>query len=169
MYKYFILVIILIFQANAFSQKESSIDFAVQADAVSLVLVNAFTGSVDLDLLKINGSSCLGTRAEVVYFEKGTPGGPITGSPFTDIDILSRLTVFGGVVEVSLCPGITYHFASKIYNNTDDRLYLKATGDIKFKVLDNNFGFIVKFGLSKEVYGGLGIYLGFNSRDIKKK
>ncbi len=151
-----------------FPQNSPDIGYDAQVDVTSLFFVNTLSGSFDVNFYDIDAENYLGVRLGLDYFNKGTPGGPEEGSPFTDIDLLGKLSISGKYAEVNLCPGFTIHSSTSKLNNNDNGLYLKAAGEIKLKLYKDYAGLILKVGLSKEAYGGLGIYFGFNSRDFGK-
>lgn len=166
MKKLFLLIILpLLFGQTAYSQNIVELNYGVQADVSSIYFVNTLSGAFDMDIFKLSKDSYAGIRLGVETYDHLSPGGKVGGSPYTDIDFLTRLNVFGEVVEVNLCPGITYHKTTDLKN--ENGLYIKAAGDIKFKIYKNYFGVIVKFAISKQGYGGLGIFLGYNSKDNK--
>jgi hypothetical protein len=167
MNKYIFLIIIFIFfyRINTFSQGKSEINYGIQADITSAIFVTTIGGSVDLDILKLEKEGNLGMRISLENFGYYSVSGTAGGSPFTDIDFLAKLTVEGKLIQVNLCPGITYHTTTDRRN--DNGLYLKGAGDVKFKIYKNYIGLLVKFGLSKERYAGIGLFLGFNSKDTK--
>lgn len=166
MKKLFLFLLIYLFFANcANSQNIVEFNYGVQADVTSVLFVNTLSGAFDMDIFKLSKDSYAGIRLGVETYEHLSPGGTVGGSPYTDIDFLTRLNVFGEVVEVNLCPGITYHKTTGRRN--ENGLYIKAAGDIKFKIYKNYFGVIVKFAISEQGYGGLGIFLGYNTKDNK--
>jgi hypothetical protein len=167
MYKYLILLIILLGK-DALPQSESDIYFGVQADFTSVIFVNTFSGSFDVDFYKIDNENYLGTRLAIDYIGKGSIDGSIHGSPYTDIDLFAKLSLSGKYLEVNFCPGFTIHNNTGNYRD-ENGFYLKGLGELKFKIYRDYIGLICKVALSKEPYGGLGLYLGYNSRDSKKK
>lgn len=168
MNKYFVFIIIF-FVTNAFSQNESGFNFALQADFTSVIFVNTFSGSLDFDFYKIDEMNYAGLRLGIDRIYSSKWEGTVRGSPFTDIDLLAKLTLNGKYIEVNLCPGFIIHINSGNYREYDNGIFLKGTGELKFKIFKDYVGMILKVALSKEAYGGLGIFLGYNSRDFKKK
>jgi len=164
-----ILIITLIFVKNSVAQIEAVPNITLKLDATTAIFVNTLGVSADFDAVKIDSTAFFGCRIGLNTFNKGTVGGPVTGSPFTDIDFLGRITIYGKVVEVSLSPGFTYHKGDykffPLYGEEKEGLFGKFEGDVKIKFYKSIVGLIAKVGLSKEGYGGLGLFVGFSTRD----
>ena len=167
----------LILCKNLLSQTKPEFNYGVQADITSVLVVNTFGGSIDIDITSFNkeNPAYVGIRLGVEkYFKNnisfdvggGGGGGPMAGSPFTDIDFLGRFTLSGKLLDLNLCPGLTYHTTTG--RQDENGIYLKLAGDIKLKIYKNYIGLLIKFGISKTGYGGIGLFFGFNSRDFKK-
>jgi hypothetical protein len=171
MKKYLVLFFIyaLFFCNEINAQVVAEPDISVQADLTSVVFINTLGASADIDVLKIDKSGFIGLRLGVNHFSKGTVGGPDDGSPFTDIDFLTRLTVFSKVVDVSFCPGFAYNKGnySFIHPDNENGLSTKLECNIRVKFYKSYVGLIGKFGLSKEGYAGLGLFVGISTRDKK--
>ncbi|MBI5402571.1 MAG: hypothetical protein HY959_04165 [Ignavibacteriae bacterium] len=171
MKKYFVLFLIYaaVFSNKIYAQVVAEPEISLQADVTSAIFVNTLGASADIDFLKIDKSGFIGLRFGVNYYNKGGPGGPDDGSPFTDIDFLSRFTVFGKVVDVSLCPGLTYNRGKYSYLNPDKEsgISTKLEGNIRIKFYKSFVGLIIKFAFNKEGYGGIGFFAGYSTRDKK--
>jgi hypothetical protein len=152
----------------SFAQVEAVPNITLKLDVTTAIFVNTFGASGDFDAVKIDSSAYFGCRLGLNTFNKGTVGGPSAGSPYTDIDFLGRVTIFGKVVEVDLCPGFTYHkgkYSFPLYGEDKEGVFGKLEGDLKVKFYKSLVGLILKFGFSREGYGGLGLFIGFSTRD----
>lgn len=159
--------ILFLFLNISIAQVDAVPEITLQADLTSIVFINTLGASADIDVLKIDKSGYIGLRLGVIHFSKSTVGGPHDGSPFTDIDFLSRLTVFSKVVDVSLCPGFSYNKGnySSLHPDKESGFSTKLEGNIRVKFYNSIVGLIAKFGLSREGYGGIGLFVGFSTRD----
>jgi hypothetical protein len=167
-------IFLFLFLKISFAQVTAKPEITLQGDITTAIAVFTFGGSADIDLLKINNTAYTGIRLSVerylinnISFDVGGGGGdPIGGSPFFDTDLLGRFTFTGKKFDFNLCPGITYHKTSNYPNSSKyDGLYAKFACDVKLKLYKNIVGLLLKFGFSREIYGGIGFYLGYSSRD----
>lgn len=129
--------------------------------------------NIDIDGIKIDKHVYIGSRLAYHRYSKSQiAGGTYLGSPFSDYDIHGRVALSGKWIDVNVCCGVTYHTLTNslkwnnLYKNMEEKkVYTKFAGDIKFKIINSNFGLVYKFGISQESYAGLGIFLGYSSRD----
>jgi len=133
---------------------------SVQVDASTIVFVTKIGGSIDFDLYSSQNKSktwqALGFRFGADEIWKGTVGGPEDGSPFTNINGYARLSIEGKIVRLDTYAGTALQFESGT-----GKIYLKAGGDLKFK-LTPNLGFIINGALcTKSTYIGVGVYLSY--------
>jgi hypothetical protein len=164
-----VFLIIIFFPFISYSQeKDNSFRLepqfkSIQFDATSIIFINTLSVCADFDLVKDKSNVASGGfRAGLDYFNSGNVGGPTSGSPFLDYDMLGRWTVEGKVMRVDLCLGGSYHTVSKSYYKDEyEGMYMKFAGDIKFKFYNNYAGLIIKFGATKVPYGGIGLFLGY--------
>ncbi|MBI5402569.1 MAG: hypothetical protein HY959_04155 [Ignavibacteriae bacterium] len=173
MHKIFLTVLILIlFIDLSFAQVEPETNYSVQGDFTSALLINTISGNGDFDILKIKKGvpAYLGLRLGVQRFYVSTisfggGSGQVNGSPFTDVDLLGKFTISGRVFDLNLCPGITHHSVSNSSRNGDDGIYPKLVADVKLKIFKNTAGLLLKLAYSKESYGGIGLFVGFSTKD----
>ena len=133
----------------------------LQADITTLLVIGNIGASADFDIFEIDSTNIVGTRIGVSSTFGFNPEGSNNNS-YTDFDGLTRLTLNGKYVDFNLCPGLTYHSASSDYKSG---VYLKLNSDLKIKLAENYFGLLAKLSLSKELFLGVGIYLGYSSRN----
>ena len=135
---------------------------SVQVDASTIVFVNKIGGAIDFDLFSNRNKEktwqALGFRFGADEIWKGTVGGPEDGSPFTNINGYARLSIEGKLVRLDTYAGTALQFES---GASSGKIYLKAGGDLKFK-LTPNLGFILNGALcTKSSYFGVGVYLSY--------
>ncbi|MBI5475057.1 MAG: hypothetical protein HY961_22160 [Ignavibacteriae bacterium] len=125
---------------------------SVQVEAGTLVFVNTISAACDLDLVDIGSGFTAGIRGGVQHASKRSftvgGGGTMLGSPYTDIDLLFRLSSSDGGLAEDILVGYTRHHGTAQPPQT-----YQASG--KFK-----FGGEVRWLLFKPV-GGL--FVGVNS------
>ena len=165
----FAVLMISVFANISFAQnKADTSDFefnpqfrSVQADASTIVFITKIGGAIDFDLFsnrnKEKAWQSLGFRFGADGIWKGTPGGPEHGSPFTNINGFARLSIEEKIIRLDIFAGTALQFES---GSSAGKIYLKAGGDLKFK-LTPNLGFIINGALcTKSTYIGAGyIYL----------
>lgn len=167
-------IILSLFLHNSYSQVSTKPEITLQGDITTALVIVTFSGSADIDLLKINKTAYTGIRIGVerylinkISLDVGGGGrGPVGGSPFFDTDLLGRYTFTGKKFDFNLCPGITYHKTSNYPNSSlYDGLHLKFVCDVKLKLYKNIVGLLLNLALSKQSYGGIGFFLGYSTRD----
>jgi len=180
MIRYLFGFIILLFLNPDFSisQTSTEIDYGFQGDLTASFIVGKISGSFDLDYVNLNKTLYLGTRlsAERYGYATSKYGTKYEDSPYTDLDVLAKITISTQYVEFNICPGASYH--STTIESSDLALahlmgrtitdftgwYGKLSGDVKLKIYRDYFGFLLKFSGSKESSVGFGLFFGGNSR-----
>lgn len=167
-------LIFIICTTNIYSQnKTDSSDFesnpqfrSVQLDVSTLIFITKIGAAIDYDLFSNNNKSktwqSLGLRFGVDRIWKGTVGGSVTGSPFTNLNAFTRLSIEGKTVRLDAFAGGTFQFATNGGSEYKDKVYLKAGADLKVK-LTPNLGIIGNGALcSGSSYIGLGVYITYS-------
>lgn len=118
----FYFIIIFIFCSINYAQ-DFNVNYGAQLDATSILFVNTLSGSfeidlIKIDLIKIDKVNYAGFRFGVDHYSKSSFDGSKSGSPYTDVDFLGRLTLNGKLIEVNLCPGFAFHKnTAELFNN----------------------------------------------------
>lgn len=174
----FIVILFLSICGNSISQTNEEIGYGFQGDITTTIMQAKISGSLDLDFVNFSKTLYLGTRlsAERYGYSTSKYGTKYEDSPYTDLDVLAKITVSTQYVEFNLCPGASYHSTHiDAYYLTLAHLqgrtytdytgwYGKFSGDVKLKIYRDYFGLLFKFSVSKEPSGGFGIFFGGNSR-----
>lgn len=175
MYKLILVFLLFIFLADTiYSQVntnspdlESNPQFrSIQLDASTFILfINKVGIALDYDLFsprkKDKEWQSLGLRFGADRIWRGTPGGPVSGSPFTHLNAYGRLSVEGKVARVDIYGGGAYQFVTGTYSDAGEKLYLKGGADLKIK-LTPNLGLLANVGLNSGAsYLGLGLYVSY--------
>lgn len=165
---FFYIIVLLLFRSPALlSQTENSSSelgfrfHSAQLEVTTAVFIFTAGGYADFDVYGDGQYGTFGLRAGCVESWKGDVGGPVSGSPFFDYDVLSRATFAKGFLRVDLCGGLTYHTASKSYFDIPEGAFAKFTIDVKARIYRDFAGVLLKVGISKQSYGGIGIYIGY--------
>ena len=135
----------------------------IQVDAVSIILANQIGGEFDFDILQSrNKDYGVGTRLGIEHYYLNNLVDRIAGSPFTNYNLLAKVSANKDDILFSIFCGVTYYKA-----NSDDssaHKYLFRTGfEIKY---GNTFGFLLKGSTSLEKntsFIGVGCYIGYNN------
>jgi hypothetical protein len=170
----FPVLIFIIYTSNIYSQnKTDSSDFesnpqfrSVQIDASTLIFVTKIGVAIDYDLFSSHNKSktwqALGLRFGADRIWKGTVGGKVTGSPFTNLNAFARLSIEGKTARLDAFGGGAYQFVTNGGSDIKEKVYLKVGADLKIK-LTPNLGIIGNGALcSGSSYLGLGFYITYS-------
>ena len=136
----FAVLIFIIYTSNIYSQnKTDSSDFesnpqfrSVQIDASTLIFVTKIGAAIDYDLFSSHNKSktwqSLGLRFGADRILKGTVGGSVTGSPFTNLNVFARLSIEGKTARLDAFGGGAYQFVTNGGSDMREKVYLKVGG-----------------------------------------
>lgn len=134
---------------------------SIQIDATSIILINQIGLEFDFDIFQLkNIKSCIGTRIGIEHYYLTNLVDKYEGSPFTDYNILGRMSNSIGDLSTSILIGITYYTTNENYFPSK---YLFRTGfELKYGI---TFGLLLKgsTSLTKNTsFIGVGIFIGYN-------
>ncbi|MBI5402572.1 MAG: hypothetical protein HY959_04170 [Ignavibacteriae bacterium] len=169
-----VLIFALIIPGISIPQTNTEIGYGFQGDLSVAFLQLKISGSLDFDFINFNKTLYLGTRLSAEHYTKSKLDSKNYDSPYTDLDVLAKITVSTPYVEINLGFGASHHSTDidlMLINSPIKYLYPdytgwygKFSGDVKFKIYRDYFGLLLKFAGSKESSIGLGIFFGGNSR-----
>jgi len=134
---------------------------SIQIDATSIILMNQIGGEFDFDIFQLKDkNSCIGFRIGIERYYLINLVDKYYGSPFTDYNVLARMSNVIGDLSSSILIGITYYTTNENYFPSK---YLFRTGfELKY---GTTFGFLLKGSTSLKKntsFIGVGIFIGYN-------
>ena len=134
----------------------------IQIDATSIIIMNQIGGEIDFDILQIKkNNTCIGTRIGIEHYNLTNFVDKYYGSPFTNYNLLARLSTKPDDLSISALLGMTYYTSSE--PGYIQSRYLFRTGfEIKY---GTTLGFLLKGSTSlirNSSFIGVGFYLGYN-------
>lgn len=171
----FALLIVIAISANVYSQEkydapkfELKPQFrSIQIDASTIIYITKFGAALDVDIFsgknKDKSWHSIGFRTGLDYLAKGTPGGSVSGSPFTQINgYLFRISSDTKAVRFDAYAGGAYQFSSDSYSDSKKGLFLKGGVDLKIKFTPNVGLFLNGAFCTGESYAGVGLYITYS-------
>ena len=135
---------------------------SIQIDATSIILMNQIGGTIDLDILHSEYNNiCLGTRIGIEHYYLNNFVEKYYGSPFTNYNLLARLSTMPNDLSISILLGITY-YTSDEPDYIQSKFLFRTGFEIKY---GTTFGFLLKGSTSlikNSSFIGVGVYLGYN-------
>ncbi|MEI7485260.1 MAG: hypothetical protein WCK13_11180 [Ignavibacteriota bacterium] len=169
----FAVLIFVVYTSTIYSQsKTDSTDFesnpqfrSIQIDASTIIFITKIGASIDFDLFSNRNKNStwqsLGMRFGADRIWRSTVGGKETGSPFTNLNAITRLSIEGKTVRFDAFAGGAFQFATNGGSDNKDKIYLKVGADLKVK-LTPNLGIIGNGALcSGSSFLGIGLYASF--------
>ena len=169
-----ILLICLIFSPIIYSQDDSirlqNKSFvllpslhSIQIDATSIIIMNQIGGEIDFDIFHSkNNNTCIGTRIGIEHYALINFVDKYYGSPFTNYNLLARLSTKPDDLSISALLGMTYYTSNE--PSYIQSRYLFRTGfEIKY---GTTLGFLLKGSTSlikNSSFIGIGFYLGYDN------
>lgn len=136
---------------------------SLQIDATSIVIMNQVGAEFDFNLFQSDNKSIgLGTRFGVEHYYLSNFVDNVDGSPFTNYNLLARISKQSDDFNFSVFGGVTYYTTSNsIYLLSK---YLFRTG---FEIKTGDvFGFLLKGSTSlikNSSFIGVGFYIGYSN------
>ena len=136
---------------------------SLQIDATSIVIMNQVGAEFDFNLFQSdNKSIALGTRFGVEHYYLSNFVDKVDGSPFTNYNLLARISKQSDDINFSVFGGVTYYTTSNSIYLPSKYLFRTCfeikTGDV--------FGFLLKGSTSlikNSSFIGIGFYIGYNN------
>jgi hypothetical protein len=171
----YIILLLFCFHKSYAQIKPDNLDLTLQADATTTLFSTLLSCSGDVDVYNFGTNKIryyTGFRVGFEQYKRSSIDGNTQG-PFRDITFLGKFSISWKILESSCYLGLSHKLSDD--NGTIDSKKInnyKIFLELKLKVYKNFVGLVFKpgyvgSGKSGDFIGGLGIFIGASTKDIK--